>query len=91
MVNLGSWNTSNATMLNAFFSGCKKLTTIYADAFTVKSGCKVTDIFKECQKLKGGNGTSWISNYTSKAEYARIDGKNDLQGLFTDPSLYPGN
>ena len=91
VVNLGSWNTSNATMLNAFFSGCKKLTTIYADAFTVKSGCKVTDIFKECQKLKGGNGTAWISNYTSKAEYARIDGKNDLQGLFTDPSLYPGN
>ena len=94
-LDLTKFNTANVTQMANMFKGCKELTTIYAsDGFDVTNVSDDVDdttgegnMFDGCSVLEGGNGTKAyafeVSNVLDKT-YARIDGKNNLPGYFTD-------
>ena len=83
-LDLSSFNTENVTSMMWMFYGSTKLKTIY-----VSSGWntdKVTDsadMFKDCDSLVGGKGTTFDENHVDKA-YAHIDGGTDNPGYFTE-------
>lgn len=55
------------------FRDCSELTTIYSDDSFVTTGVtNGKDMFFNCPKLVGGNGTKFNSSYTDHT-YARID------------------
>ncbi len=94
-LDLTKFNTANVTLMANMFKGCKELTTIYAsDDFDVTNVSDDVDettgegnMFDGCSVLEGGNGTKAYAfeapNVLNKT-YARIDGKNNLPGYFTD-------
>ena len=63
------------------FKDCINLKTIYATDFSYYSPYS-TDMFINCYKLTGEQGTKYDSNKTD-GEYARIDGKNSKLGYFS--------
>lgn len=73
-VDFRGFDPSTLTDLYYTFSGCSKLVTIYADAsWTLPtSGLTGSQCFYNCQKLVGGNGTTWASFKTSYT-YMKID------------------
>lgn len=84
-LDLSSFDTSKVTQAFCCFSGCTSLTTIYVsnlwDFTHVESGYDFS-VFDNCTSLVGGNGTVYNSKYT-RANYARIDGQNNLPGYLT--------
>lgn len=69
------FDPSTLTDLYYAFSGCKRLTTIYADASWAlpSSGVSGSQCFYNCStSLVGGNGTVWASSKTAYT-YFRID------------------
>ena len=82
--NISSFNTSNVKNMELMFTNCKKLKRIYvSNYFDVNNVYTDTNMFNGCSLLKGGNGTVYSSNHVDK-EYARIDGKDNLPGYFTE-------
>ena len=85
-VNLSGWNIGDNcyyVFIDNMFRYCTLLTTIYAttswdDVIIYTSN----DMFQSCNKLVGGCGTTYDSNYTDKT-YARIDHGTDQPGYFT--------
>lgn len=81
-LDLSSFIIKNGVNIEEMFSGCSKLTTILVqndqwqpDKLTGSS------VFSGCDRLVGGNGTSYSSSAQGK-EYARIDGDGG-DGYFT--------
>lgn len=73
------WYTSNVTNMECMFFQCSNLKTIYVTHdFDISSVSKSSQMFSDCPKLIGGNGTTGNS-----LNYAKID-KDDQKGLFTD-------
>ena len=74
-VDFRGFDPSTLTDLTYTFSGCNRLTTIYADStWTLpSSGITGSQCFYSCStSLVGGNGTTWSSSNTSYT-YMRID------------------
>ena len=74
-IDFRGFDPSALTDLFYTFSGCSKLTTIYADATWAlpSSGISGSQCFYSCStSLVGGNGTTWASNKTAYT-YFRID------------------
>ena len=74
-VDFRGFDPSTLTDLYYTFSGCSKLTTIYADStWTLPtSGITGSQCFYSCStSLVGGNGTVWSNSNTGYA-YMRID------------------
>lgn len=74
-VDFRGFDPSTLTDLTYTFSGCNRLTTIYADStWTLpSSGITGSQCFYSCStSLVGGNGTVWASNKTAYT-YFRID------------------
>lgn len=74
-IDFRGFDPSTLTDLFYTFSGCNKLTTIYADATWAlpTSGITGSQCFYSCStSLVGGNGTVWASNKTVYT-YFRID------------------
>ncbi len=83
-LDVSGFKTDNVTNMNCMFNNCSGLTTIYADETKwstdkVKSG---DNMFRDCAKLVGGNGTAYNSAHTDY-KYARID-KPGQPGYFTN-------
>ena len=73
-LDLSSFDTSKVTNMTSMFQNCEKLTTIYVSNLWNVSGVgEYENMFKDCSKLVGGNGTIYNSEHTGK-DYARIDG-----------------
>lgn len=75
MIDFRGFDPSTLTDLFYTFSGCNKLTTIYADSTWAlpSSGLTGSQCFYACStSLVGGNGTAWASNKTAYT-YFRID------------------
>ena len=72
-LNLASFRTDKVTKMSSMFQDCKGLTTIYVSRLwsTAEVGTS-SNMFYDCQNLKGGNGTTFTAGNTNK-EYARID------------------
>ena len=87
-IDLSSFNTSKVTNMLGMFSGCSNLTTIYAGSgwstATVSVG---VNMFTNCTKLVGGQGTTYNANHVDKS-YARIDGGPSNPGYFTEKNAY---
>lgn len=74
-IDFRGFDPSTLTGLLYTFSGCSKLTTIFADAIWAlpTSGISGSQCFYSCStSLVGGNGTTWASNKTAYT-YFRID------------------
>ena len=83
-LDLSGFNTAKVTTMLNMFYGCTNLTTIYAgDGWTTNAVTYSTEMFKNCTKLVGGQGTTYSSSHTDKA-YAHIDGGYSNPGYFTE-------
>ncbi len=80
-LDLSSFDTSNVTnMSNMFYS--YYLETIYvSNSFVTDNVTESYGMFWDCERLTGGNGTTYDSNHDDK-EYARIDAPG-TPGYFT--------
>lgn len=83
-LDLSSFDTSGASDISFMFSNCKTLETIFvAPGVDWSSVQTSTNMFINCSKLTGGNGTKYDQTKIDAA-YARIDGLNGQPGYFTD-------
>ena len=81
-LDLSSFDTSNTINMNCMFHFSANLQTIYVSKNFVTNNVKYcTNMFTNCKKLVGQNGTSYNSSYTDKT-YALID-TADTPGYFT--------
>lgn len=77
-VDLSSFNTTHVTNMGGMFASCPSLTTIYADetrwstAAVTNEQYGASDLFIECSKLVGGNGTAY-NDANVNVSYACID------------------
>ena len=83
-LDLSNFNTKKVWNMRSMFSGCSSLKTIYADEnkwSTSNVKDSYNEMFSDCSKLVGGNGTMYDPYHTGP-EYARID-KEGQPGYFT--------
>ena len=81
-LDLSSWNTNKISKSEKMFAGCSNLVTIsVGDGWNLPSAASSADMFKDCTKLVGGNGTVFNSAIVDKT-YARID-TPDAPGYLT--------
>lgn len=81
-VNVSTWNISRVTTMNQMFRLCGELVTIYAsNSFDTSLVSNANNMFTDCIKLVGGNGTAYDSTKV-KLEYAKCD-CGCQQGYFT--------
>ena len=86
-LDLSSFNTSRVTNMLGMFSDCSNLTTIYAGSgWSMATVSVTTNMFTNCTKLVGGQGTTYDPNHTN-GFYARIDGGTSNPGYFSEKSL----
>ena len=76
-LDLTEFNTASVTQMDYMFCDCTRLTTIRVgmDWTTVKVTYANNEMFKNCNNLVGGAGTTYNSSNIGKA-YARVDGGN---------------
>ena len=87
-LDLTSFSKEEVTYMQFMFYNCSSLTTIYCNDDWSKG--KVTsseNMFSNCDKLVGGNGTTYDAGKTD-IEYARPDGKGGKKGYFSAIELY---
>ncbi|MBR4215810.1 MAG: BspA family leucine-rich repeat surface protein [Bacteroidales bacterium] len=86
-LDLSGFNTTKVTDMSKMFSNCMELATIFVgDTWNMSNVEKSQDMFKNCQKLVGGNGTKYDVNHSDE-DFAKIDGKNS--GYFTKAGQEP--
>ena len=91
-LDLSEWNTNQVTNMKGMFSGCNELMTIYVREYNnvTQKGWSVSNVinsnemFKNCYKLVGEDGTQYDENYTD-AKYAKID---DINGGKIPSTIY---
>lgn len=82
-LNLASFRTDKVTNMSNMFQKCQGLTTIYVSRLWSTDAVGTSgEMFYDCQKLKGGNGTNFTAVNTNK-DYARIDAA-DTPGYLTE-------
>ena len=82
-LDLSNFDTSNVTNMKNMFSNCRNIETIIVGAGWSRKSVKISsNMFRNCEKLKGGAGTVYNENHTD-ANYARIDGGKTSPGYFT--------
>ena len=85
----GGFDTSSVTIMSYMFSGCSRLVTIEtSDRFVTTAVTSGENIFKDCNSLVGGVGTSWNASNPTDKTYAHIDGGGD-PGYFTAKTPSP--
>ena len=83
-LNLSSFDMSKVTNTSSMFLDCYFLRTIVCDNdWSTSSKLTSSDeMFSNCDKLVGGEGTMYNSSFTDKT-YARLDGGTAKPGYFT--------
>ena len=83
-LDLASFDMKNVTKSVNMFNGCRNLKTVYVSAEggwdALSDRMADTVMFASCNRLVGGAGTTYSSQY---GDYARIDGGSDAPGYFT--------
>jgi surface protein len=85
-LDLSSFETSNVKSFIYTFNGCSNLETIYAGNWSHASSYSDANMFDGCTKIKGGKGTTYVSQPSGAFMYAHIDGGTGNAGYFTDVS-----
>lgn len=87
-LNLSNFDTINVTNMYRMFYDCNLLKTIYvADKWNTDAVTESDQMFDGCNRLIGGNGTTYNLNYVDKAR-AKIDGGSSDPGYFTTIESY---
>ena len=89
-LDLSDWNTEKLTNSTYMFQACYKLKKIYVSEYNEENHTGWTTVnvndssnmFYYCNKIVGGNGTTYSSSHTD-ATYARID-TEETPGYFTN-------
>ncbi|MCR4890627.1 MAG: DUF285 domain-containing protein, partial [Lachnospiraceae bacterium] len=83
-LDLSGYDTKSLVNTKGMFDSCSELKTIFAsELFTKDQITDSTDMFKGCDVLVGGNGTSFADKNTTDKTYALID-KEGQEGYFTE-------
>ena len=81
-LDLSSWDTNKVVNMNSMFINSPNLKTIIvSDKFIIDNVTDSVNMFSNCPKIAGGNGTTYDANHVDK-EYARID-EPGKPGYFT--------
>ena len=82
-LDLSNFYTYNVTDMPGMFANCGNLVQVaVSSGWTVENVDNSEDMFAECKKIRGGEGTAYNPNRTDK-EYARIDGGAFAPGYFS--------
>lgn len=82
-LDLSNFKTDNVKYMDEMFYNCQELKTIYAsDLWNTSMVEKSENMFRNCSKLTGGQGTRFNSAHLD-VEYARIDEGASKPGYFT--------
>ena len=85
ILDLSNFSFSKVTNAKGMFRECSELTTIYTESDVDLTGINANNLqnmFRDCNKLIGGNGTAY-SNANGNGTHARVD-KDGQEGYFTD-------
>ena len=83
-LDLSSFNTSKVTDMLWMFHSCINLQTIYVGSgWTTNVLMISSEMFYDCTKLVGGQGTTYDANYVD-GSYAHIDGGTSNPGYLTE-------
>ena len=83
-LDLSSFNTSNVTNMSSMFKGCDILSRIYVgNDWSTAAVTSSSNMFLDCLKLIGGQGTAYNANHIDAA-YAHTDGGISNPGYFID-------
>lgn len=81
--NLSSFNTKQVVYMDMLFDGCTSLSKIITSENFLTDKVEVSNnMFRECESLIGGKGTTYNPEKINK-EYAKIDKGTDSPGYFT--------
>ena len=94
-LDISSFDTKNVTDMESMFSNCSNLKIIYVKeldgsgnaGWSTASIKNSNDMFLECEKIVGGNGTTYNAEHID-ATYARID-TDGAPGYFTKKGQKP--
>ena len=82
-IDITNLNTRKVRIMDTFFYRNYQLKTIYGpDRLDLTSLASSVNMFEDCVRLVGGNGTTYNPGYVGNAGYARVD-KPGLPGYFT--------
>ena len=87
-LDLTGFDTKNVEQVQAMFEGCSELTTIYCNEdwntnTNLTSYLSHYNLFKDCSKLVGGNGTKYVASKVDKTYACPDDPDNGKPGYFT--------
>ena len=88
-LDLSGFDTRKVTDMTAMFYKCTGLTTIFVgDGWNTDKVTKSVNMFGNCEKLVGGQGTTFDETHVDKA-YAHVDGGTANPGYLTKASTPP--
>ena len=88
-LDLSSFNTSKVTRMPTMFNRCTNLRTVYVgNGWSTAAVAYSANMFSDCTRLVGGQGTTWNSSNPTDKTYAHIDGGTSNPGYFTGYEAY---
>lgn len=87
-LDLSAFNTARVVYMSYMFDFCRTLETIYVGDQWSTANVNKFGMFSFCEKLIGGQGTTYSSAQT-QSDYARVDGGAEAPGYLTHISDKP--
>lgn len=82
-LDVSNFNTTAVRNMNYMFRGCSNLTTIFVGInWSTAATTTSPQMFADCNRLRGGSGTTYNANHIDKA-FAHVDGGNSDPGYLT--------
>ena len=82
-LDLSSFNTSKVTRMPAMFNRCTNLRTVYvSNSWSTTAVTYSANMFSDCTRLVGGQGTTYNASNPKDKTYAHIDGGTSNPGYF---------
>ena len=85
-LDLSSFSNAKVSNMGGMFSNCRRLKYIYVSDKWVENTESSYEVFKNCHKLYGGQGSHCGE---TDVKYARVDGGTDKPGYFTPSGTDP--
>ena len=84
-LDLSSFNTSKVTRMPTVFIGCTNLRTVYVgNSWSTAAVTSSANMFSDCTRLVGGQGTTYNASNPKDKTYAHIDGGTSNPGYFSE-------
>ena len=88
-LDLSSFNTSRVTRMPTMFNRCTNLRTVYVgNGWSTTAVTYSANMFSDCTRLVGGQGTTYNASNPKDKTYAHIDGGTSNPGYFTGYEAY---